>query len=386
MYLWRSLLPLAATLLTALPLVAATSARQTEQQLQSVRERIEKLTGELQRDATQRDRLTRTLRDAETSVGEARQQLQKVQNQQSQSSAQRTRLSMQRQDETASLEGERTALAAQLRVAYAIGRTEPLKFLLNQRDPARAGRMLAYYGYFGRARAGQIAAIQQRIVRIDAIDEELRTTEETLADLQRQRQTRLEQLQGRRDERQKVLATLQRESQSRNQSLVRLRAQQADLEKLLRELEKSLRSAPPPETGTAFGRLRGKLDWPVSGKLVAGFGDQRAAGVRWDGVVIATERATAVRAVSAGRVVYADWLAGLGLLTIIDHGDGYLSLYGYNDQLHKAVGENVAAGDVIASAGDTGGRTRPELYFEIRRANKPIDPRPWFRRQSPETT
>lgn len=383
MNLLRCCLPCIAALLTALPLAAATSARQTEQQLQTIRERIEKLTGELGRDAAQRDRLTRNLRETELSVGEARRQLQSVQEQQSESSVQRARLTEERQKEQQSLDGERTALASQLRVAHAIGQTDPLKLLLNQREPARVGRMLGYYSYFGRARAGQIAAIQQRLVRLDAIDAELRSTEERLSELQRQRQTRLEQLQGRRDERQKVLATLQREAQSRTQALTRLRAQQADLEKLLRELERSLRAAPPPDTDTAFGKLRGRLEWPVSGRLVARYGEQRAAGVRWDGVVIATERAAAVRAVSAGRVVYADWLPGLGLLTILDHGDGYLSLYGYNDQLHKAVGENVSTGEVIASAGDTGGRTRPELYFEIRRASKPIDPRPWFRRAGP---
>lgn len=383
MNLSRHCLPCIVALLTAMPLVAATSARQTEQQLQTIRERIEKLTSELGRDAAQSDRLTRNLRDAELSVGAARKELQSAQQQQTESSAQRAQLTEERQKEQQSLDAERSALAGQLRVAHAIGQTEPLKLLLNQRDPARVGRMLSYYSYFGRARAAQIAVIQQRIVRLDAIDMELRATEERLSELQRQRQTRLEQLQSRRDERQKVLATLQRESQSRTQALTRLRTQQADLEKLLRELERSLRTAPPPDTTTAFGKLRGRLEWPVSGRLVARYGEQRAAGVRWDGVVIATERAAAVRAVSAGRVIYADWLPGLGLLTIIDHGDGYLSLYGYNDQLHKAVGENVDAGEVIASAGDTGGRTRPELYFEIRRASKPIDPRPWFRRAAP---
>jgi len=383
MNLLRRCLPVVAALLVAVPLLAATSTRQTEQQLRAVRERIDKLTGEISRDAAQRDRLTRNLREAELSVGEARQQLRTIQEQQSASGAQRAQLTQQREQEQQSLDQERQALAGQLRVAYAIGQTEPLKLLLNQRDPARFGRTLTYYGYFGRARAEQIAVIEQRLMQLDAIDTELRATEQRLADLQQQRQNRLQQLQGRRDERQKVLATLQRDSQSRSQTLARLRAQQADLEKLLRELDRSLRAAPPPDTDTPFGKLRGKLEWPVSGKLVAGYGDQRAAGVRWDGVVIATDRAAAVRAVSAGRVVYADWLPGLGLLTIIDHGDGYLSLYGYNDELRRAVGENVNAGDVIAAAGDTGGRTRPELYFEIRRANKPVDPRPWFKRSGP---
>jgi septal ring factor EnvC (AmiA/AmiB activator) len=373
----------ALTLLLALPLQAASSSRQTERELQSIKERIDKVSGELSRDAVEKDRLARNLRAAELSVGEARQQLARVQAEQAERAAQREQLAAQRDREQQLLVGERSSLASQLRVAYMLGQMEPLKLLLNQRDPAQAGRLFAYYGYFGRARAGQIAGIEQRIARIDQLDEELQTATTQLADLQRERETTVRQLEDRRKQRAQVLATLQRESQSRTQTLARLRSQQADLEKLLRELDRTLRNAPPPDTDTAFARLRGRLDWPVDGNLVAEFGDARAAGVRWEGVVVATARSAPVRAVSAGRVVYADWLPGLGLLTIIDHGEGYLSLYGYNDELRKPAGANVAAGEVIAAAGDSGGRTRPELYFEIRRAGKPVDPRPWFRRRSP---
>jgi septal ring factor EnvC (AmiA/AmiB activator) len=121
----------------------------------------------------------------------------------------------------------------------------------------------------------------------------------------------------------------------------------------------------------------------VAGKLVASIGQTRAGGVKWDGMLVTGEAGTPVHAIYHGRVVYADWLSGLGLLTIIDHGDGYLSLYGHNERLYKAVGERVTAGDTIATLGDSGGRPRPELYFEIRKAGKPIDPRPWFKSAAP---
>ena len=154
------------------------------------------------------------------------------------------------------------------------------------------------------------------------------------------------------------------------------------VKKLLRELKRAIERF-PPDTNTAFGRMRGKLAWPVQGKLVARFGEIRAGGLKWDGVLVAAERGSPVKAVYQGRVVYADWLPGLGLLAIVDHGDGYLSLYGHNDRLYKAVGERVAAGEAVAAAGDSGGRTRPELYFEIRRSGKPVDPRPWFKANGP---
>jgi septal ring factor EnvC (AmiA/AmiB activator) len=139
----------------------------------------------------------------------------------------------------------------------------------------------------------------------------------------------------------------------------------------------------PVDTNSAFGQLRGKLAWPVTGHLVARFGETRAGGVKWDGVLVAAERGASVRAVYQGRVIYSDWLSGLGLLLIIDHGDGYMSLYGHNERLYKAVGDKVGAGDEIASAGDSGGSSRPELYFEIRKAGKPLDPRPWFKAAQP---
>jgi septal ring factor EnvC (AmiA/AmiB activator) len=179
-----------------------------------------------------------------------------------------------------------------------------------------------------------------------------------------------------------VLASLEAQSHTRAQNLERLHSQQAGLEKLLRELRTAMERF-PLEGNDAFARLRGKLAWPVSGRLVARFGDARAGGVHWDGVLVATERGAPVKAVCQGRVIYADWLPGLGLLTIVDHGDGYLSLYGHNERLYKAAGEPVAAGEALAAAGDSGGSSRPELYFEIRKGGKPVDPRPWFRAPDP---
>ena len=125
--------------------------------------------------------------------------------------------------------------------------------------------------------------------------------------------------------------------------------------------------------------------WPVGGHLAARFGQVRAGGLKWDGMLIDTQRGADVRAVYRGRVIYADWLPGLGLLTIIDHGDGYLSLYGHNDRLFKAAGDTVSAGDVIAASGDSGGSSRPQLYFEIRKGSRPVDPGPWFRQSAPVT-
>jgi len=242
--------------------------------------------------------------------------------------------------------------------------------------------MFVYYSYFGRARAGQIRLIEDDVQRIAQLETQLSAEDAKLAELESRQKAQLGTLEAARERRSQVLATLEAQSHTRAQNLERLKSEQAGLEKLLRELRAALARF-PVEGNDAFTRLRGKLGWPVAGSLVARFGDARAGGVRWDGVLLATERGTPVKAVCAGRVIYADWLPGLGLLTIVDHGDGYLSLYGHNDKLLKAVGEEVAAGDTLAAAGDSGGSSRPEVYFEIRKDGKPIDPRPWFKSPAP---
>ena len=364
-------------------LLAATPQK-TEAQLRSLREKIEKMTQQVSRDALQRDRLSADLRAAELNVGQARGEMTRLGHEYSDRSERRASLNTDRAAQQRTLNEGRAALAGEVRAAYLIGRAEPLKLLLAARDPLDAERMFTYYGYFSRARARQIADIEQHVQRLDQLDGQLAQQQSALAGLRDSQQNQLALLERSRSERQKVLASLESEAHTREQSLARLKSQQADLEKLLGQLDRSLKSVPPPDTASAFGRLRGQLAWPVSGHVTAAFGDTRATGVKWDGLLVATERGTPIKAVSAGRVVYADWLPGLGLLEIVDHGEGYLSLYGHNERLYKAAGDPVAAGEVIAAAGDSGGRPEPELYFEIRRDGHPIDPRPWFRERKPD--
>jgi septal ring factor EnvC (AmiA/AmiB activator) len=372
-----------ALLLSFGSLAAAASTTRTTAELAAVKERIQKLSRDINADAKRQDALSGELQATETAGATARSELNTLAAEQNALSLKRATLARERDGVQAQLTTERVALASQLRVGYMVGSTEPLQLLLGQRDPLNSARLLVYYGYFGRARADQIAHIGARIARIDAIDRDLQQAEVRLATIKSEQQERLSRLVQQRANRSRVLEALKRDTQTRTRSLARLRTQQTELEQLLRELNRVVRDAPPFAAGTAFGRLQGKLRWPVDGRLVAAYGAQRAAGIRWDGVVVATERGTPVHAVASGRVVYADWLPGLGLLTIIDHGDGYLSLYGYNEELRRTVGDSVAAGDVVAAAGDTGGRSRAELYFEIRRGGKPINPQPFFSSRSP---
>jgi murein hydrolase activator len=355
---------------------------QTEAQLQALKGQIAAIRDQVNRDAAQSDHLALALQTAEVAVAQARSRLADLRHQHADQTAQRTSVAAQQRSRESEVAQMRAGLAQQMRAAYMMGREEPLKLLLNQQDPVRAGRMFAYYSYFGRARAGVIEAIDADIHKLADLDAQLATDEERLGALERATADELAQLESARAQRDAALLAIKADSRNSAAALRRLQGQQAALTALLQDLKRALQPFPSDANG-AFDNLRGRLTWPVGGRLAARFGQIRAGGLKWDGMLIDTERGAEVRAVYRGRVIYADWLPGLGLLTIIDHGDGYLSLYGHNDRLFKGVGDTVAAGDVIAASGDSGGSSRPQLYFEIRKGSRPLDPGPWFHQPAP---
>jgi septal ring factor EnvC (AmiA/AmiB activator) len=356
-------------------------ASQARAQLEALRDQIGRIARQVSRGQAERDRLTRQLQATEKSVGQAQAALDDLRQQREAGATRRAQLEGQKRQRQADLASTRGALAGQLRAAYLTGREEPLKLLLNQGDPAEAGRMFAYYSYFGRARASQIQAIEADLQRIGELDGQLQAQDAKLAGLQQAQQVQVSSLKQARSHRMQVLASISAQTQSRTQRLTRLRQQQSDLESLLAQLRRATASLPPQDLGhSPFARLRGRLPRPVAGRVIESYGQVRAGGLKWQGDLFATERSAPVRAVSQGRVVYADWLAGLGLLIIIDHGDGYMSLYGHNARLYESVGQRVTAGQTIAQAGDSGGSARPELYFEIRKEGKPLDPHLWLAR------
>jgi len=369
-------------------LVAAASLAQgadeagTEADLRKVRGRISELQQAIRKSTTERDSLAARLRDAELSVAAARRRLDETRSERGASERRREELEQEKARSERTLETERAALAGQLRAAYSIGREEHVKLLLNQQDPARLGRMLIYYGYFGRARAERIAAIRAELARLAELGAALQEQTRRLAVLEERARTELAALQDARRDRGRVLGELEHRLENRVASLAKLQREESTLEKLLADLRRVI-SDFPMNSEEPFEKAKGRLTWPLSGRLVADFGQRRAGGVNWNGVVLGAERGARVRAVYFGRVIYADWLPGMGLLTILEHSGGYLSLYGHNDQLFKSVGDWVAPGDVIAAAGDSGGREQTELYFEIRKGSRPLDPHQWIKKPLP---
>jgi septal ring factor EnvC (AmiA/AmiB activator) len=379
----RAAWALAALLAAQFPMQQA-SAAPNEKQAQERLERLKSQIADVERRvgdaAAERDSAATQLRATERDVAHAHQLLDEIRTRRRASETRRTALEAERKTYEQTLDKERAALGAQLRAAYLIGREEPLKLLLNQQDPATLGRMLAYYSYFGRARADQITLIRTAVTRLSALEVELDEENRHLDELANEQQRQVDALEAARTQRSAALASVREKLQSRSARLDNLKSQASTLTKLLEELRRALRDF-PIDRQEAFGKLRGQLAWPVQGQVLADYGESRSSGISWNGVLFGTARGTQVRALYYGRVIYADWLPGLGLLLILEHSGGYLSLYGHTEQIFKSVGDWVAPGDVIATVGDSGGEARPELYFEMRKGSKPINPHPWFKQK-----
>jgi septal ring factor EnvC (AmiA/AmiB activator) len=278
------------------------------------------------------------------------------------------------------LQDERAALAAQVRAAYMLGRQEQLELLLNQSDPASLGRTLTYYGYFADERRNKIDAIQSQVLRQQQLAAEIDRESAQLEALESDASREMTGLVRARLMRAAALGALTKQVANGNQQLAGLKREEQAVESLVADLARVLQDFPVDAT-QSFAAMRGKLPWPVRGRVIEHYREQHAnsgSGVRWNGDLIDAERGAKVRAPFFGRVVYADWLQGLGLLLIIGHGGGYMTLYGHAEVLYKSVGDWVAPGDVIAALSDAGGAA-PQLYFEIRQGRKPQDPRVWLK-------
>lgn len=278
------------------------------------------------------------------------------------------------------IDSQKQELESQIKAAYGLGRNEALKLMLSQQDSALSSRMMVYYEYLNKARLENIAKINKDLQELKELEEQhLNETKLLEGKLEKRKQER-SFLRKKKAERKSLLAKISSQFSSKKQQLHQFNASEKRLKSLIFSLQQATDDFPLGDISTeAFSKLKGKLPWPVRGKLIKSFGVKRSDS-QWDGVLIAAKEGANIRAVTRGRVVYADWLRGYGLLTIIDHGKGYLTLYAFNQSLYSTVGEWVDAGTLIATVGQSGGRSFTGLYFGIRKKGKPVDPVKWCRK------
>jgi len=284
---------------------AAAPPADAEKELQAVRDRIEELQRSMRRDTDRRDALSGQLRDAEENVRGAREKLGDVRKRLAESDKNLEAIAADRRTSEAALREQRDVLAAELRTAYVGGRQEQFKLLLSQEDPAALGRMLVYYSYFGRARASKISEIQGIVAQLDEAEKAEAAERVRLAALEAEGRQQLSAVDAARDERSRALKAMNAQIRTRNDSIAKLKREAASLEKLIADLRKAM-SDLPPTGGQAFEKVRGRLSWPVAGKITARFGQARGGGMVWNGVQIEAPRGTPVKALYDGRVAFAD--------------------------------------------------------------------------------
>jgi septal ring factor EnvC (AmiA/AmiB activator) len=336
----------------------AQSVRERDAELQAVRKEIKALEGRVASQTAQRDESARALRAAELdAAGEAR-KLADLRGRLASELSERKALGERTTRATRRLAAERATLASQVRTSYMNGQAELFKLVLSQQSPARLGRMLVYFDYFNRARSARISTVSAEVAELTDLGSRSERATAELASLEAAESAQVASLEHARDERRAVVAKLDAGIADSNEKINKARADEKRLTDLVAELTK-LMAGFPVDGKEPFARFKGKLAWPVAGRLAGEYGQPRDGGREWNGVLIEASQGTPVRAIYRGRVAFADWLPGLGLLLVLDHGDGYMSLYGHNQSLLKEPGDSVSPGETIAQVGDTAARHVP---------------------------
>jgi len=356
---------------------AAPAQRDDEQALEQIRARLARVEARLASETERRADQAAQLKRTELAVAEATAELARLRERGNEQRRRQRGLGEQTRAATAALGAERGALAQQVRLSYMTGREELFKLLLSQESPAALGRMIVYYDYLNRARSERIDAVAGQIRTLAELAEQSARAAAELERLQSAQEREVASLETARSQRRGVLEELDRSIAAAGDEIQNLRQEEQRLADLVVELGELL-AAFPVTSEEPFSALKGRLAWPAPGRVASDYGALRGGGpLRWNGVVLEARRGTPVRAIYHGRVAYSDWLPGLGLLIIVDHGEGYMSLYGHNEVLLKEPGDWVEPGEAIAQLGDSGGQAEPSLYFEIRRQGEPENPHGW---------
>ena len=348
---------------------------ETEQALRKLREDIKSLQTNQNKNRSKLSDEQKALKEADLAINQSNKRLRTTRS--SLSGSRQTLKQLNRREKTLSADKalQQKALTQQIRAAYMNGNQEYVKMLLNQEDPAKVARSFAYYDYLNKARSEKIVSLKATIEELAEVIQDKAVEQQRLEELLAKQEAENKNLTSLKNRRQKVVSQLRRQVISDDKKLQEWQANELDLVSILDALKQQVAKIIPEQALTGLSKLRGKLNWPVNGKLSERFGVRREGSqARWSGILIASSAGREIQSIHHGRVVFSDYLRGFGLMTIIDHGDGYMSLYGHNEALFKSAGDWVEAGERIAMVGQTGSYPETGLYFEIRHKSKAVNP------------
>lgn len=379
-------------LLAALCLHLSAHASEQEE-LVHLRNRLNALQQDFEKTNESKSEAADALRESERAISTSNRKLHELALQQSEANSSLLQLQKQTKELEKDMHNEQSLLSKLLYQQYLGGKQEYLKLLLNNHDPNQVARELQYYDYIARNRAGWLLALRKDLIQLTDLTKLSQEKAAEIAALQDEERIQRKNLDKEKSTRQKTLAKIAQQLKSQRREIGRLQQDESRLSKLVDRLAKMLsepkrKKQSPNEKlpdnrfdGAPFANLKGRLSLPVKGIVTNKFGDKRAdSTVHWKGLFLRAPSNQAVKCVAAGQVVFADWLRGFGNLLIVDHGNGYMSLYGYNESLFKQVGDTLKGGDTIAAVGNSGGNEESGLYFELRHEGNPFDPLKWVNR------
>ena len=349
-----------------------------EQQLDNLKRSISNLEKKLEDRGKERNSLQSELKKVELEASKINSNVRRLRNKINMLEAQLKKLSSQERDLQLGIRGQSTAIVEQIAAAYKLGNQEPIKLLLNQEDPQQIARVFRYYDYFLQARTEKIQRYMADVNKLSEVIEDINRQKLELTKSRALLETGQEKLRGRVARDSGTVSAWQASLRTDKKKLGRLQKERGKREEVLSAVEEAVTDMKLAKNYQPFVSRKGKLKWPLKGRVAHSYGSPRSGELRWEGWLISAKAGAAVNAVHNGRVVFSNYLRGFGLLIILDHGDGYMTLYAHNQELLKDTGDWVQSSETLARAGDTGGLSKPALYFEIRKDGNPADPKSWL--------
>lgn len=352
----------------------------TKRQIEAVKSQIESINQSIRSDQNKKASEQKAIGKLDREIARTSNEVRKLQSQIASSHEHLKTLEQRQQKINKQLAEQRASIAALVENSYRNGPQEPVKLVLNQQDPATLTRLMQYQRYSHDARQQKLRSFQQSLAELEQVKAEAQKEVAHLAELKRGVDRQQALLADKKKQRQQALASLDKKISEQGSQLKTLKANQANLEAVLKRIQEAMARVRTYDNPTPVVKQRGNMPWPVPGRILRNFGSPREGDLRYAGVVLEAPEGTPVRSVNNGRVVFSDWLRGYGMLTIVDHGNGFMSLYGNNQSLTRKPGETVSVGDVVAYSGNSG-QSIEGLYFEIRKGGQPVNPQEWCARR-----
>lgn len=380
---WRTLLVASGCALLSLyapASIAEGDPAATKRQIEAVKSQINSLNESIRSDQTKKASEQKAIGEIDREIAKTSNEVRKLQSQIASSHEHLKTLEQRQQQINRDLAAQRASIAALVENSYRNGPQEPVKLVLNQQDPATLTRLMQYQRYSHEARQEKLKTFEQSLAELNQVKMDAQAEIERLAELKRGVDRQQALLADKKKQRKQALASLDKKISAQGSQLKTLKANQANLESVLKRIQEAMARVRTYDNPTPVLKQRGNMPWPVDGRILRSFGSPREGDLRYAGVVLEAAEGTPVRSVNNGRVVFSDWLRGYGMLTIVDHGNGFMSLYGNNQSLTRKPGDAVGVGDVVAYSGNSG-QSIEGVYFEIRKGGQPVNPQEWCARR-----